>query len=254
MRSVVLHPRCHPGVLARRVGELHATRRRAVLLRSSGSDCTTGSVGAIPDSGEERALDDRAPRPATRSPTSRGRRSRRSGACSSMLNPVNTDESFHGIVAGALGGAGLAGDRDRLDRVVVEQILAGRLVVEVRLDAAAPGVTTRRRPSTIGRRTSRRASRSGGSSSGVPNDLVDRALGEVDHARLAVGHTRVPDRLHDLGSEHEAPIGDRRVAGRQLHRGRRQQALPDRQLDVVAGEVAASFVLADDAELGVTRA
>ena len=68
---------------------------------------------------------------------------------------------------------------------------------------------------------------------------------------LAVGHTRVPDRLDDRGLQHEPAVGDRRVAVGELQRRRRQQTLSDRELHVVADEVAAPLVLADHAALGV---
>ena len=56
-----------------------------------------------------------------------------------------------------------------------------------------------------------------------------------------------------LGWSTKPAVGDRRVADGELHRRRRQQTLPDRQLHVVAGEVAAALVLADHAEVGVPR-
>ena len=127
-------------------------------------------------------------------------------------------------------------------------MLAGRLVVVVRLDASTVDDPCQalddRGSDLVGHRDLAGELRSG-------QVLEHRTAAEVGETGLAVGDTGVPDPQDDRGLQEEAAVGNRGVPVGEVERRCREKTLADRQLHVVTDIEASAFIGTDDFAFGV---
>ena len=157
------------------------------------------------------------------------------------------------VAVGALCRAGLAGNRQHVHRIRLEQPFAGGRVVEVRRVRHA-GIAL-----TVGVGDTSQAVDDRLADLGRHLQLVlvaggverlhDCALREICHSRAEVGHQWCVDGLDNRGLEQESAVCNRRVRVGQLQRRRGHQALTDRHLHVVADQQTWRFVLAENVVL-----